>query len=94
MNRATTSPIPSALLGIEAGRLLVMGNAHARFVRVATRMDFVEEFGPAGVTPREEREIAAGGYLVVRRVAKRPGFPSLPAVEGRERVVHHTAVQP
>lgn len=55
----------------------------ARLVRTATRADFVAEFGDV-VTPREQRSIAAGDYVVVRKVVH--------GREGRDKTVHRTAL--
>jgi hypothetical protein len=56
----------------------------ARLVRVAIRADFVEEFGPAGISARDEQAIAAGDYLVVRKVVQ--------GREGRDKVIHRSAL--
>lgn len=60
----------------------------ARLVRVATREDFVAQYGEAEITRRELEAIASGLYLVVREVVPYPGGESV----GRERTVHRTAV--
>ena len=58
----------------------------ARLVRKAAPKDFDAEFGNAERGPGEEKAIAAGQYLVVRKVVNH--------AEGREQVVHLTALVP
>jgi hypothetical protein len=55
----------------------------ARLVRTATRADFVAEFGDI-VTAREERAIAAGDYVVVRKMVH--------GREGAAKTIHRTAL--
>lgn len=56
----------------------------AYLVRTATRADFISEFGNADISSREERAIATGDYIVVRRIAR--------GREGRDITVHKTAL--
>lgn len=62
----------------------------ARVVRTASREDFVEQYGPAGITRREEKAISAGEYYVVRRIT---GGPEGDVESARTRVVHRSAFQ-